>query len=358
MNKKAKKIIIGSLIGVVVLYFGLGIIGTLVATEGFINVRNCDPDLLEQDFYRVQKCRADYESLKDREVVTFPCGKETLTGYLYENPSPKGVIVFSHGVKNLADANMSQVQDYYVSHGYTVFSFDMTGCGRSTGKGIRTLYESTNCVVNAVNKVKELDKTKELPIFLIGHSWGAYGAVTASSKVDGVKAVASFSAYNTPSELMYGSVEAKTSKAMILTKPAFELGLFLHWGAKVHQSAESAIKNNPNIPYVIIHGTEDKTVPYKTYSLYDNIVNDHYENVTAIKLEGIHHGTPWKTLEAETLTGEYEKGLSDLRKEHKGKLPDEIKEQYIASIDLDKSSAVNTELLEKIDTVFDSFVIK
>ena len=133
MNKKAKKIIIGSLIGAVVLYFGLGIVGTLVATEGYINVRNCDPDLLEQDFYRVQKCRADYESLKDREVVTFPCGKETLTGYLYENPSPKGVIVFSHGVMNLADANMSQMQDYYVTHGYTVFSFDMTGCGRSTG---------------------------------------------------------------------------------------------------------------------------------------------------------------------------------------------------------------------------------
>ena len=55
MNKKAKKIIIGSLIGAVTLYFSLGIIGTLVATEGFINVRNCDPDLLEQDFYRVQR---------------------------------------------------------------------------------------------------------------------------------------------------------------------------------------------------------------------------------------------------------------------------------------------------------------
>ena len=41
MNKKAKKIIIGSLIGAVTLYFGLGIVGTLIATEGFINVRNC-----------------------------------------------------------------------------------------------------------------------------------------------------------------------------------------------------------------------------------------------------------------------------------------------------------------------------
>ena len=354
MSKKAKKIIIGSLLGAVSLYFGLGIVGVLVATEGYINIRNCDLDLLDEDFYRVQKCRDDYDSLKERETVTFSCGKETLTGYLYENPSPKGVIVFSHGVKNLADANMSQMQDYYVTHGYTVFSFDMTGCGRSTGKGIRTLYESTNCVVNAVNKVKELDKTKDLPIFLIGHSWGAYGAVTATDKVDDVKAVASFSAYNTPSEMMYGSMEVNTSKAVVLMKPSIQLGLFLHWGTYINYSAEGSIKNHPDIPYVVVHGTEDTTVPYKTYSLYDNIVNDHYENVTTIKLEGLHHGTPWKTLVAETLTGEYEKGLTELRKQYKDKLPDEVREEYIASIDKDKSSAVNTELLNQIDEIFTS----
>lgn len=355
MNKKAKKIIIGSLLGAVTLYFGLGIIGVLIATEGFINVRNCDVDLLEEDFYRVQKCRSDYDSLKEREEITFACGNETLTGYLYENPSPKGVIVFSHGIMNLADANMSQMQDYYVTHGYTVFSFDLTGCGRSTGKGIRTLYESTNCVENAVKTVKELDKTKDLPIFLIGHSWGAYGAVTATDRIgEYVKAVASFSAYNTPSEMMYGSMEAATSKAVILAKPSVQLGLFLHWGMNINYSAESSIKKHPNIPYVVIHGTEDKTIPFKTYSLYDNVVNDHYENVTTVKLDGIHHGTPWKTLEAETYTGECEKALKELRKQYKGKLPDDIREEYIVSVNKDKSSVVNTELLNLIDEVFTS----
>ena len=33
---------------------------------------------------------------------------------------------------------------------------------------------------------------------------------------------------------------------------------------------------------------------------------------------------------------------------------DELKEQYLASIDLDKSSAVNTELLGQIDEIFNS----
>ena len=354
MSKKARRIIDGLIIGAVTLYFGLGIIGVLVATEGFINVRNCDPDLLEEDFYRIQKCRPDYESLKEREEIFFKCGKETLVGYFYENPSPKGVIVFSHGIKNNADANLTQVQDYYLTHGYDVFAIDMTGCGRSSGKGIRTLYESTNCVVSAVKTVKEFEKTKDLPLFLIGHSWGAYGAVTATGEVNNVLAVASFSSYNTPSEMMYGSIEANTSKAAILIKPATQLGLQLHWGNNIYSSAEKVIKYHPSIPYVVIHGTEDKTVPYKSYSLYDNIVNDNYQNVTLVKLEGMHHGTPWKTLDAETYTIECEKALKDLRKEYKNKLPDEVREQYIASVDKDKSSEVNVDLLKQIDKVFSS----
>ena len=62
MTKK-RKIIMTISIAVsacVVTYFALGIIGTAIATQGYINIRNCDPDLLEEDFYRIQNCRKDY----------------------------------------------------------------------------------------------------------------------------------------------------------------------------------------------------------------------------------------------------------------------------------------------------------
>ena len=358
MTKKKKIIVISvsAVASAVITYFGLGLIGTSVAIDSFINVRNSDPSLLEDDFFSVQKCRPDYESLKNREEITFPCGKETLMGYLYESPSPKGVIIMAHGVKNNADANPAQLENYYVNHNYHVFAFDMTGCGLSTGKGIRTLYESRNCVSNAVKTVKKHNKTKNLPIFLMGHSFGGYGVVTATDDVDGVSAVVAFSAFNTPNEMMYAFAETNTSKVAILTKPAIQFGISMRWGGKAFYSAENAVKKHQDIPYIIIHGDKDKTVPYQGVSLYDNVVRDNYKNVTAISLPGIHHGAPWKTVEAETYTGECEKGLKELRKQYKNKLPEDVRKAYLANVDKEKASKINADLLKQIDELLTSSI--
>ena len=356
MTKNRKRLVISLSIvaSAIVTYFGMGLIGVGVASGIFINNRYSDLDLLEEDFYAVQNSRDDYPALAEREEVPFKCGKETLMGYLYENTSPKGVVIVAHGVANLADANGAQVQNYYVTHGYDVFAIDMTGCGRSTGKGMKTLFESKYCVKYAVNTVKNHAKTKDLPIFLIGHSWGGYGVVCATNEVDGISAVASFSGYNTPSEMMYAFAETNTSKAVVVTKPAMEFGVSLLWGNRAFMTAESAIKKHPEIPYFIAHGTKDNTVPLKQISIYDNVVRDNYQNVTTYKIEGMTHGAPWKTLEAVNITAEYEQGLKDLRKEYKGKLPKEVREEYLASIDKEKASEVNTDLLNQIDEMFTS----
>ena len=356
MTKNRKRIVISLSVvaSAIVTYFGFGLIGVSVASNAFINKRYSDLDLLEEDFYSVQNSRDDYPALATREEVPFKCGKETLMGYLYENESPKGVVIAAHGVANLADANGSQVQNYYVTHGYDVFAIDMTGCGRSTGKGMKTLYESKYCVKYAVETVKKHAKTKDLPVFLIGHSWGGYGVVTATDEVEDVSAVASFSGYNMPSDMMYAFAETNTSKAVIVTKPAMEFGVSCLWGYRSFITAESVIKKHPDIPYIIIHGDEDNTVPLKQISIYDNVVRDNYKNVFTYKIEGMTHGAPWKTLRAVQYTSQYENGLKELRKQYKGNLPEQIRKTYIENIDKEKASEVNADLLNLIDTIFTS----
>ena len=172
--------------------------------------------------------------------------------------------------------------------------------------------------------------------------------------LEGVSGVAAFSGFNMPSEMMYASTELNTSKAMILMKPSMQLGISAAYGQESFYAAETSIKKHKDIPYFIIHGDKDTTIPLNHVSIYDNVYKDNYSNVTAVKLEGMTHGTPWKTLEAVKYTSEYEQGLKDLRKQYKGKLPDEVKEEYIASIDKEKASAVNTSLLEQIDEMFTS----
>ena len=356
MNKNRKRVVIALSViaSSIVTYFGLGLAGVGIASSFVTNGRYGDLSLLEEDFYRVQKCRSDFPSLANREEITFSCGKETLKGYLYECSSPKGVIIYAHGVGNLADANGAQVQNYYVEHNYDVFAIDMTGCGRSTGSGIKSLHESKYCVQNAVKTVQNLAKTKDLPLFLIGHSWGGYGVVTATDLVDGVSGVAAFSGFNIPSEMMYSFSEQYASKAVVVMKPAMQFGISCAWGQQSFYSAETSIKKHKDIPYFIIQGDKDTTVPLKHVSIYDNVVRDNYSNVTAVKIEGMTHGTPWKTVEAANYAAKCEQELKDLRKQYKGKLPDDVREEYIANVDKEKASEINTSLLEQIDEMFTS----
>ena len=357
MTKKKKIILIASLslLSAVVTYFGGGLIVTKVAFDGFINKRFSDVStLLTDDFYRIQKVRTDYPSLDERKEIPFYCNGETLKGYLYEVNSPKGLIIMAHGVNNQADGNSAQMQDYFVTHGYDLFAIDMTGCGRSTGPGIKNLHESRYCVKNAVNYVKGLNEVKDLPIFLIGHSWGGYGVVAATNDVDGISAVCSMSGYNLPNEMTYGFVEGYTSPVVGVMQPSLNFSLSVLYGNDSFFPAEKAIKRNSDLPFMVIHGSNDHTVPLKRYSLYTNIIKDNYLNVTPVLLEGMSHGAPWKTLDAVSYMASVEKDLKALSKQYGGKIPDDVHEAYLTTVDKEKSSVVNTQLLDSIDQFFQS----
>lgn len=358
MNKRRKVIVIiaSALASTTVSYFGFGLILTSIIADNFINKRYSDISALETDpFYHIQKVRTDFPSLNEREEIIFKCNGENLVGYFYEAPNPKGVIVFAHGVNNLADGNHAQMHNYFLNQDYDVFAIDMTGCGRSGGKGMKTLQESRYCVRNAVKTVQNMEKTKDLPLFLIGHSWGGYGVVSATEDIQGVKAVVSMSGYNTPSEMLYGFAENNTSKAVIIAKPTINFSLATLYGDDSFFSAETAIKHNPDLPYVIIQGGKDTTVPLVKYSIYDHVVRDNYNNVTTIKLDDMFHGTPWKTMTAVNYMVQIESDLKDLKKQYKNNIPTDVYNEFIASIDKEKSSEVNTELLGQIDMMFTSY---
>ena len=289
--------------------------------------------------------------MKEREEYTFNCGKETLQGYLYEVENPHGIVISAHGINNLADGNTAQYQNYFIEQGWDVFSFDMTGCGRSSGK-MKTLFESRKCVQNAVNFVKNNAKLKDLDVCLVGHSWGGYGVLAASYDVD-VKAVCSFAGYDKASEMMYGFAEMNVSKALIVTKPALNFSLSLLQGEKAFFSASSVIKKRPNTNYVLVHGDKDNTVPLKHYSAYSYVQNKEYDNLTKFLLKDIRHNGPWKTLAAQTYCDEVIiPKLNTLHGQYKNGIPEDVYTSFLSEIDKEKASELNYELLDSINSVF------
>ncbi len=351
MTKKKKVIFIVSLTSasLVVTYFGGGIIATNIVIENMINVRGSSYDSLTKDSYRMDYNRFDYPSLENREEVSFKCNGVTLQGYYYKVEESKGLVMTAHGVNSMADASMSSIQNYFVNKGWSVFSFDMVGCGRSGGKGMKSLHESRPCINAALKAYKEKISNKpNEKLCLVGHSWGAYGALTAS----GFNSVAAFSGFNQPSEMMYSFAESHVSPAVILTKPGLDFALALRYGSSDFKKASDSVKKNKDTNYMVIQGNKDYTVPLKKYSAYANIDENKCKNATKVLLEGVGHSAPWKSIAAQGYMEELEKELNNLHKKYGKNIPDEVLQEFYSSIDKEKSSELNIALLDQIEEMF------
>lgn len=352
MTKRKKIVLVVSLsvLSAVVTYFVGGLVATRVAIDTLLDVRGSTEDSLNTLEYQIQKNRSDFPALANRELISFKCNKETLQGYFYEVSNPKGVVITAHGVNTLADAH-GQLQNYFVNNSYDVFSFDMTGCGRSSGKGMKTLHESRFCVRDAVKTVQNLDKTKDLPIFLVGHSWGGYGVVAATEDVKGVSAVVAFSGFNQSGDIMYGFVASQLPVAAV-TKPALDTSLSLYYGNYEWFKASTAVKHNPDVKYMIVQGDKDNVVPLKRFSSYANIDENKNPNVTKVLLKDVGHSGPWREKTSIDYSDDLSNKLSDLRRKYNDDIPEDVKQEFLSSIDKEKSSVLNLDLMNQINDLF------
>ena len=349
MKKKKKfTIIISSiLVGIIVTYFASCFIGYGVMANILFKKRTCDVEILNTDpYYTIINSRDDYPNLTNREEIVFPYKEYNLMGYLYQTEiERKGLIISAHGMNSLADGEHAQYQSYYLDKGWDIFAFDMVGCGRSEGKGILSLAESRFCVESAIEAMKE--KYEDVPICLIGHSWGGYGVVAATNNYH-VNCVIEFSGFNEPRDLMLGMAN-KTTPLASLTAFGFDLALQAFEGNKAYYKASEAVINNPDINYYLIHGENDDVVPIKNYSIYGQFADENYQNVKTLMLADSGHIGLWRSKEANEYFYDKYREIESLMKTYGSDLPSPLYDDFKASVDKDKASQLNFELLDDIE---------
>lgn len=350
MAKKKKIILIVSLslVGSILTYFGGGFLATTIVTNSIVNRRGESSQNPTQK-YMLQKNRIDYPSLANFKTHLVNSRNEILTGYLFECSNPFGVVVTAHGFGSNSSLETAQLQDYFLSKNWNVFAFDMSGLGNSTGTSMHSLFESKYCVEDVVKYLQNLNETKDLPICLVGHSWGAYGSVMASKNVD-VSAVCSFSSYDTPDVLMYEQARSHAGEWIIVTKPAFESSLFFLNGGEAFSSASEVIKNNQNTSYFLVQGSKDKTVDFDRCSMFKK-VDEKY--ALKVSLDYATHYSPWRSKQA----FEYEASvvnleLNKLHNQYGDNIPENVFDEFLSSIDKEKLNEINTSLMEQINDFF------
>lgn len=208
---------------------------------------------------------ADYENEMIR--IPFKTGYygKAIKGYIYQDKGMndfKGFVILSHGlfgthIQYLLDISM------LTKAGYRVLAYDQYGVGISEGNNQESLATGIYVLENVICGVEKNQINDNLPIYLYGHSWGAYcvaGALKKHKEIKGAVCLsAPFSSAKAISSLM--SIE-KPNLAKFL-KPIIPLCSWMLLGNRYSLKANRGLKSNKNTPTLLIQAKDDTMVPYK-----------------------------------------------------------------------------------------------
>ena len=230
-----------------------------------------------EDFDNLERTRYEFDTKNG----------DTLVGYLYSNKSneEKGLVVFAHGLGGGGQVGYIDIFDYLSSNGYYVFAYDATGNDESEGKAIGGLPQGIIDLDYAINFTKTINEVKDLPLMLMGYSWGGFSVSNVLNYHNEVKAVVAIAGWNESENLIeyYSSDYVGPFGKLLL--PFVDVHEYFKYGKYCQASAMKSFENT-DAKIMIVHSEDDETVPikygYDTYygklSEEENIIFKHYDN--------------------------------------------------------------------------------
>lgn len=206
---------------------------------------------------------ASYPDL-ERSRHTFASDKgQMLVGYLYRHSaveSPKGIIVFSHGMGRGGQAGYTDIFSILAERGYYVFAYDATANDESEGRVMGGLPQGYIDLDHAIDYVLTLDELGGLPMLLMGYSWGAMSVANVLNYHPEVVAVCSVAGWNRSLDLIkyFGERYGGDSSGLLL--PYAALYERLKYGDYASSTAMDGFEGS-DARIMVIHGAHDTTVP-------------------------------------------------------------------------------------------------
>lgn len=343
--KKKRRVIKIVLIGIGVLLFVFVVVSFALINHFMNEYFNRS----EQAKYAREMRWADYEDF-ERETVTFPSGKETLTGYIYgKDNTAKGLVVVSHGLGSYSEGYIAETK-YFVDKGFMVFAYDNTGSGASTGDSCVGLVQSVLDLDSALTYVEQNPVFDGLPICLYGHSWGGYATTAILNFDHDIIAVASLAGYNDSLDEMTYVGKSLIGPLVYVEKPFIWLTLRMSCGDKMELTAANGINRATHTAVMIIQGDLDNFVGFDGPCIYANQDKIQRDDVQYVLLEGREHGNLMMDHSAERMAymDQLDEEYDQLSQQYNGEIPDEVEKAWNDTIDKKLTSKLDAELFEKI----------
>ena len=121
----------------------------------------------------------DFEDL-ERESKDFLSGRNNLKGHFYfqklnGNKEYLGIVIVVHGHHLLHEDYLPEI-NYFAQKGYLVYAYDSTGTGKSEGDCPLGQTQWMLDLNEALHMIESLKEYEHLPIYIWGHSIGAFAA--------------------------------------------------------------------------------------------------------------------------------------------------------------------------------------
>ncbi len=232
---------------------------------------------------------SDFETLTAKRFTFSAKQGHQLVGYLYEQTdaaeTPKGVIVFAHGLGGGGQNGYMDIFDHMTKRGYYVFAYDATANDESEGEKVGGLPQGIMDLDYAIDFVCTIDEVRDLPLLLMGYSWGAVSAVNVLNEHPEAAAVVSLAGCNRTMDLIEYQGYKRVGKAAKLLIPFASLHEYLKYGKYAFFTALDGFEKS-DCRVMVVHGAMDRTVPieagyeayYEKYGSDERFVFVKYEN--------------------------------------------------------------------------------
>ena len=288
-----------------------------------------------------------------RTEFTFNSHGNRLQGYYYASAGSKGIVMMCHGIHAGADDYLPLAESM-VGYGYDVFSYDSTGTYSSEGTSTVGMCQQLIDLKSAIGFVRSMDSLRRKPLFLMGHSWGAYAVATALSLEPDIAACACIAGMISGPNMIVEKAKDYVGGLAHIPEPAFEMYQRLLFKDYVDLDAVQGI-NSVSSPVLIAHGVDDKVIRFDGQAIIayrDKLTNPSLSYHIGKGLRG-GHDSIWHSGEAIAYQMEIESELKLMRMKKGSALDNSERAAFLDGINHRLYSAPCKELTEKIASVFE-----
>ena len=291
---------------------------------------------------------SDFEGLDTVPVSFQSMQNEQLRGFFYTSRlwegAPRGILIWVHGMGGGHTAYTTEINTF-AKAGYQVLGYDNTGTMLSDGPALRGLPQALQDLSSAYDYVRA-NNPADLPIYLAGHSWGAYAVcafLQLGKPVDGVIAL---SPMENPVTVMAALASQTTGKKLGFLKPFLFACTLADFGQYALYRPSYGLQRTKT-PVLLMHGTQDTTVPESLSPLAFRTFFEKNPAVQILLVPGKAHNV-YVTAAAQQAMLDYFEAYTRLKAQYNGNPPAIAEERFIESGDFRKMTEEDPDIIRML----------